>query len=151
MQTPNSSACPMPVAIAVLTAVLFLVAPLVAAGQWAPVDTVSADLEILPLSSEVVRERMPLPLGVPLSTLTLSSSPHNPLPVLEEKSLRKRLLPYVLGGAALGGIAGYVYHDRVNQTPIDEDWGVGYFYVTVLGAEIGALAGALVGYIIERR
>ena len=150
MQTPDSSTWPMPVAIAVLTAVLFLLSPLVAAGQWAPVDTASVELETPTLSSDLLWEPAPLPLGVPLSTLTLSSSSHNPLLGSEEESLRKRLLPYTVVGAVIGGVIGYAVRE-----PCDGDSNpfcpiAPYLYVS-MGTGAGSLIGTLIGYFLERR
>ena len=81
----------------------------------------------------------------------LSSSPHRPFPAMRNENPRKRLTPYILAGVALGRIAGYMYRDRIDRTPTDEDWGVGYIVYPTLGAGIGALVGGLIGYVVERR
>lgn len=71
--------------------------------------------------------------------------------IMEEKRLRKRLLPYFLAGAVAGGIAGYLYRDRIDRTPTDEDWGVGYIIWPLNGIAVGGALGLGVGYILERR
>lgn len=145
-------------AAALLAALLFLVAPPAATGQWIPTDTEFVRGETPVLFSDTVWEAAPFALVSPpassnaerLTTLPLSSSTPVPPLIMEEESLRKRLLPYALAGAVLGGVAGFLYRDKIDGRPTDEDWGVGYVAYPALGAGIGFWAGFLVGYLRER-
>jgi hypothetical protein len=141
-----------------LLAVLLFFTPIPAAGQWAQGATEWVTLEVPPTPSpDGVWERASLPLGSPAAGLTLAPSTHNPTLVLEQESLKKRLLPYALAGAIVGGLLGYAAHEGVfwNRERCDGDLNplcpvTPYAYAFV-GAAVGTWTGILVGYVRERR
>lgn len=67
------------------------------------------------------------------------------------RDAKPRVLPYSIAGLLVGGLLGYLYYDRVAETPQDEDWGVGGIIYPAIGASIGVVAGTVVGQIIDRR
>lgn len=153
-----------PLALSVLLAALpFLVSPASAAGQW-----MAASPELLMVQSstptfEVEGESMPPSLGSPRTSLTgnppggsiFSSGPYNVAPMIKEDDWKKRIFPYALVGAVVGGVIGYAA-DR-GTPPLVEDclapppgcWIVSYPY-TIIGAGVGFYTGTLIGYLRER-
>jgi hypothetical protein len=70
---------------------------------------------------------------------------------------KKRLVPYMLAGAVVGGVLGYAVHEGLLGAKVDCDGDRNPFcpvtpYVyTTIGAGIGANVGALIGYYCESR
>lgn len=154
-------------AAALLAALLFLVAPPAAAGQWMPTDTGFVRGETPNLLPDTVRRATSIALfSLPgsstaerLATLPLSSSTPIPPLITEEEDLRKRLLPYALVGAIVGGVIGYAAHEEVFWKRDKESCNLGdisvcaftpYAYVFV-GATVGTWTGIVIGYLRERR
>lgn len=88
---------------------------------------------------------------------TLPPAPQALLLIGAEDSLRRRLLPYAIAGAVVGGIVGYAAHEGVfwDRKACDGDLNplcplTPYVYV-IIGVTAGTWTGMLVGYLRHRR
>lgn len=140
-------------AAGVLTVLLLLVAPPPVTGQWQPVGTATDPFRFVVSPPHPIPEdrASPAAFGESRSAVTpvVWSQQHTSTLNIDDKGVRKRLWPYFVAGAVVGGVAGYLYRDRSKS--VDEDWGVGYIVWPLNGIAAGGLVGLGVGYLVERR
>ncbi len=123
------------------------------AHHAAPVSVGTGPLRTSTGLSPAAAARMPALAALPAELLHTEDLPLElsfVAGVSRERRGRARVLPYSLAGLLLGGVLGYLYYDRVAETPHDEDWGVGAIIYPALGASIGVIAGTVVGNYTNR-
>lgn len=123
---------------ALVCAAVLSLAPPPAVGQWAPAESQITSLEAPVLQpAAALRSDTLLVDGLwgtsaeAAPATRPSSSPQHPVLNIREDIWRKRLAPYAVAGAVVGGIVGHVYRVHYVETGGDIDGGVRGILVSV--------------------